>query len=265
MRGKKKGSRWNIFISVQVNNFPLDLRKAGKSLGPIRRAFYWPQSRKSQHILHYWDRDQESVWEGETDRTYGRASYDKSLRREWRGDKGIRKESKEESKRSASGDDQQTKEEGGDKQGEWQTQSKRDRRMRVCFNPCSAGVSLAGLSPVLLSSALFHVHNYGMLSIISKTVLLGRCKITDLSTSANRININISLLIYSHSHPKYLNEPWQRENAFVTTEGKQRRTNGGRKTDRDEKRRCEKQNLKRFVSRKWMKRTKGLVIQVSLI
>lgn len=58
---EKKGSRWNIFISVQVNNFPLDLRKAGKSLGPIRRAFYWPQSRKSQHILHYWDREQESV------------------------------------------------------------------------------------------------------------------------------------------------------------------------------------------------------------
>ncbi len=81
------------------------------------------------------------------------------------------------------------------------------KRMRVRFNPCSAGVSIAGLSPVLLSSALFHVHNYGVLSIISKTVLLGQRKITDLSTSANRININISLLIYSHSHPKYLNEP----------------------------------------------------------
>lgn len=132
------------------------------------------------------------------------------------------------------------------------------KRMRVCFNPCSAGVSIAGLSPVLLSSALFHVHNYGVLSIISKTVLLGRRKITDLSTSANRININISLLIYSHSHPKYLNEPWQRENAFVTMKGKQRRTNGGkiteRETDRDKERRREKQKtLRRNNSLEWDK------------
>lgn len=70
-------------------------------------------------------------------------------------------------------------------------------RMRACFNPCSAGVSIVGLSPVLPSSALFHVHNYSVLSIISETVLLGWRKITDLSTSANRININISLFIYS--------------------------------------------------------------------
>lgn len=114
---------------------------------------------------------------------------------------------------------QQTKEEMGHKnmgngrqkeraeEGEKEQREGEMKRMRVCFNPCSAGVSIAGLSPVLLSSALFHVHNYGVLSIISKTVLLGRRKITNLSTSANRININISLLIYSHSHPKYLNEP----------------------------------------------------------
>lgn len=103
----------------------------------------------------------------------------------------------------------QTKEGTGQKNmGNGRQNEKKNRaRMRVRFNPCSAGVSIAGLSPVLLSSALFHVHNYGVLSIISKTVLLGRRKITDLSTSANRININISLLIYSHSHPKYLNEP----------------------------------------------------------
>jgi len=63
VREKKKRSGWNIFISVQVNNFPLDLRKAGKSLGPIRRAFYWPQSRKSQHILHYWDSEKERARE----------------------------------------------------------------------------------------------------------------------------------------------------------------------------------------------------------
>lgn len=74
-------------------------------------------------------------------------------------------------------------------------------RMRVCFNPCSAGISIAGLSPVLPSSALFHVHNYSVLSIISETVLLGRRKITDLSTSANRININIALFIYSRFTP----------------------------------------------------------------
>ncbi len=166
--------------------------------------------------------------------------------------------------------DQQTKEQNGtEKRVKWQTERESQRRgkrteegemkrMRVRFNPCSAGVSIAGLSPVLLSSALFHVHNYGVLSIISKTVLLGQRKITDLSTSANRININISLLIYSHSHPKYLNEPWQRENAFVTMKGKQRRANGGKKTeretDRDKERRREKQKtLQRNNSLGWDK------------
>lgn len=181
--------------------------------------------------------------------------------------RGREGESKEEwSGWGGNGCAQQTKEETGQKnmwngrQKEWAREGKKEeKRTRVRFNPCSAGVSIAGLSPVLLSSALFHVHNYGVLSIISKTVLLGWRKITDLSTSANRININISLLIYSHSHPKYLNEPWQRENAFVTMKGKQRRTNGGKKktereTDRDKERRRKKQKtLRRNNSLEWDK------------
>lgn len=43
MGRKKSSSEENIFIPHKVNNFPLDLRNAGMSLGPIRELSAGPK------------------------------------------------------------------------------------------------------------------------------------------------------------------------------------------------------------------------------
>ncbi len=73
---EKKRSGWNIFISVQVNNFPLDLRKTGSLWGLLEEL---STGHKAERVSTFYITETESKKERETERMYGGVSYDKEL------------------------------------------------------------------------------------------------------------------------------------------------------------------------------------------